>query len=416
MTTDTHEAVVGTALETWFFSEEGLTDPYAYARVARAHARVAPVPAFGLHLVTGFTEALEALTDPTFRVALPADHDRDIPGWRGSPALAALNASVLMVNPPEHTRLRKAAVRFFTPRRTALLENMVERIVTGAVDRLARELAEHGVADFQRTVGFAVPAEVIGALLGVGPGDLLDVCHDVETVTKLTEPFKNPELIAAGDSAYAALTGCFEEIVRARRDRPRDDIPSALLTCDLSSREVVDSLVFLFCAGYETTSGLLGNGMLALLDHPGQYRRLAADPALATDAVEEMLRYDSPVQFTVRYPTTAVRLGDTDLAEGATVLVAVGAANRDPAQFPAPERFDIGRGAAAVRNLSFGGGPHNCVGAHLARLEARILFQTLPARLPGLRATGRLTRRAAIDLRNLLTLEVTDTAPAGEPV
>jgi cytochrome P450 len=210
--------------------------------------------------------------------------------------------------------------------------------------------------------------------------------------------------------AFQELTAYFARVVAERRAQPRDDLLSALARAEeagdrLSADELYTNAALLLVAGNETTTNLIGNGLLALLRHPDQLARLKADPALVPTAVEELLRYDSPVQFTARLLKEEITVGGKALPSGQMVLLLLGAANRDPDQFANPDQLDVGR--AENKHLSFGLGSHFCLGAQLARLEARVAFQTLLRRMPGLRLEGPEPQyRPHFNLRGLKALPV----------
>jgi pimeloyl-[acyl-carrier protein] synthase len=220
-----------------------------------------------------------------------------------------------------------------------------------------------------------------------------------------------PEVIDRGTAARHALADYFRALIAERRRRPRADLLSDLIAAEeqgdkLSEAELMATILLLFVAGHETTVNLIGNGTLALLHHPGEFRALQKNPALVESAVEELLRYDGPVQRAGRIPHTDVEVGGTLIPAGALVLGVIGAANRDPAHFPDPDRLDLARGDN--RHLAFGWGIHFCLGAPLARLEGQIAIKALAQRLPGLTlATERPAWRPASALRGLAALPVT---------
>jgi len=218
------------------------------------------------------------------------------------------------------------------------------------------------------------------------------------------------EIAARGRTARQALGDYFRRLLPERRKHPQDDLLSLLIAAEeqgdkLTEGELLATCILLFIAGHETTVNLIGNGLLALLRHPDQLARLAADPTLIQGAVEELLRYDSPVQRTARITNADVEVGGHAIAKGSMVVTVIGAANRDPAQFPDPDRLDITR--RDTRHIAFGFGIHFCLGAPLARVEGQIALGTLLRRLPKLALGGTPTWRASSTLRGLATLPVT---------
>jgi cytochrome P450 len=267
--------------------------------------------------------------------------------------------------------------------------------------------------DVIRDLAYPLPATVIAEMLGVPHADRERFKQWSDDTTALAGnlPGNLPEcVLRRAVEGMRELRAYFAGIVAQRRVEPRDDLISALVKAQeegdrLNEAELLANAVLLLNAGHETTTNLIGNGMLALLRHPDQLRRLREDPTLIPTAVEELLRYDSPVQFTSRVLKADLSLGGKQLRAGQTALLLLGAANRDPAQFPDPDRLDVGR--ADNKHLAFGLGSHFCLGAPLARLEGRIVFETLLRRLPGLRlAQPAPVYRPNFNLRGLEALEV----------
>jgi pimeloyl-[acyl-carrier protein] synthase len=255
-----------------------------------------------------------------------------------------------------------------------------------------------------------LPAIVIAELLGVPAADRL---RFKEWSNDLISVLGNPNPTGAAERFERGLGNLLDylrDVIARRRRAPRDDLISGMIVAQeerdaLTDAELLATSILLLVAGHETTTNLIGNGLLALLRHPDELARLRAHPELVPSAVEEMLRYDSPVQATVRVTTTTVELGGQAIPPGALVIAMIGAANRDPEVFPEPDRFDVGR--ADNRHLSFGFGPHFCLGAPLARLEGEVVFRTLLARYPALRlASDDVRHRLNFALRGLLALPV----------
>jgi pimeloyl-[acyl-carrier protein] synthase len=317
---------------------------------------------------------------------------------------------MLFRDPPDHTRLRTLVSKAFTPRVIEGLRPHIQQIVDGLLDRVRDRRAMDLIAD----LAFPLPVIVISEMLGVPAADRdrfrqwsLDVARSLDAIALPV----GPEVIERGNAARRALADYFRGLIAERRRRPQADLLSGLIAAEeqgdtLSQAELLATCVLLLVAGHETTVNLIGNGMLALLRHPAELRKLGAEPALLPSAVEELLRWDSPVQRTGRITATDVELGGTLIPKGALVSAVLGAANRDPAHFPEPDRLDLAR--PDNRHLAFGWGIHFCLGAPLARVEGQIAIGALARRLPGLAlATDRPEWRESSALRGLRALPVT---------
>jgi cytochrome P450 len=322
----------------------------------------------------------------------------------GDPRSELIGTSLLTMDPPDHTRLRRLVTGTFTPRAMARLEPWIREITV-------RLLATaDGLAGFELidALAFPLPIAVICHLLGVPAEDQAQFRawgHGVAATL-------DPETAAQAQAwvAEVALTGYLRDLVRERRANPDDTILSALIAAEdeggrLSSDEVVSTALVLLIAGFETTVNLIGNGAVALLSDPGSWDRLSQNPALVPAAVEEMLRFDSPVQLTSRIATEDVEIAGSVIRAGQPVIVCIGGANRDPLVFEQPDQFLIERPDPA-RNLSFSLGTHHCLGNALARLEARIAFEELIRRYPTLGLAGAPTRRSLLVLRGFETVPV----------
>ncbi|MFJ9615370.1 cytochrome P450 [Streptomyces noursei] len=401
---DTKQLVNG-FVEALFLTSEGHENPYPLTARIRQLAPVHYSSTLDMYTVTSYDGCVRAC-ERDMRVATMEDHDKEQPGWREQPGLSLLFRSMLMSNPPEHTRLRQAVVPFFTGKRVAELSAMVEEVTDRALAALADAGADGSVVDFQEFVGCVIPSTVAGHLMGVAEEDRTRFQLIAEVTTKLTDPVLSPEVLAAGNERIMEAVEYFRRVIDDRRAHPAQDIPSMLVEQgDLGDEDLAELLVLMFAASYETTACLLGSGTVALLEHPEESRKLQRDPGLAVNAVEEMLRWESPAQLTYRYTTKDTQIAGTSVPQGAGMILLHGAANRDPLQFEDPDRFDISR--RDIRHLSFGGGIHTCLGAHLARLEARLLFERLPQRFPRLAQAGAVQLREAVDIRGPLTLPVT---------
>ncbi len=318
------------------------------------------------------------------------------------------HSNMLFADPPDHTRLRGLATRAFTPRTVEALRGRVVAIVDELIDGFGA-----GEVDLMDALAFPLPVTVIGEMLGVPAEDRAQFRPLVRASTAVLELAVTPEALAAATAARATMEEYFGALVAERRAHPRDDLLSQLIEAEdkgdqLSERELISTAILLFAAGFETTTHLIGNSVLALLRHPDELARLRGDGELLRPGVEELMRFDSPVQITARTANEAIDVAGHDIEAGATMLLLIGAANRDPERFSDPDRLDLGRAEGAP--LSLGSGIHYCLGAALARLEGQVVLDRLLERFgrwelagdqPGHRDS--LTLRGLVDLRVRLT-------------
>jgi cytochrome P450 len=335
-------------------------------------------------LVIGHDAARQALKDPRISKDMVAalDHDPDVVD-EGLPG-PAFSRHMLNVDPPDHTRLRRLVARAFAPSRIAALEPSIEQITHELLD----ELEAHGpdaTVDFVEGFAHPLPFRVICELLGV-PIEDRDPLHDA--FRTLFQPWSGsppPEAVAASDHIVDAL----ERLVAGHRRVPHDDLVGVLVSASddgeqLTEQELLSSLFQLIVAGHDTTTSLIGNGVVDLLDHPDQLARLLDDLSLMPGAVEELIRFSAPVPHaTFRVTTDAVELDGVEIPPRRQVLVCLGGADRDPDAFDRPDDLDVGR--PRTPHLAFGHGIHFCLGAPLARLEGRVAFTALLSRFPELR-------------------------------
>jgi cytochrome P450 len=319
--------------------------------------------------------------------------------WKDHPALHQLFTSLLALNPPDHTRLRRLVSSGFTARRVQGLRTAIARMVEELLDSLS------GPADFIEAFAFPLPVNVIGELLGVPPADRPQFQTLVRDWSQLLDTI-TPEVIAKADPAAATMRAYLASLVAERRRSPQDDLISALVEAEeqgdrLTEDELLTMAALLFAAGFETTTNLLANGLVALLRAPAQLPALFDDPA---SAVEELLRFDSPVQLVSRVAWEETTIGGVTMSPGDRVVAYLGAGNHDPARFSSPGRLDLSRADNAP--LSFGGGIHYCLGAPLARLEAQIAFPALLRRFPAMRLDGSPGRRDSLTIRGYTSLPV----------
>jgi cytochrome P450 len=280
--------------------------------------------------------------------------------------------SLFFKHPPDRGRLRGLVSRAFSP---TAIERRRPR-VEAMVDELLAPAPERGAIDVIRDLAFPLPVRVIAEMLGVPQSDRDRFHHWTQSMNLSFEPAITPEQARRCHEAVAALDAYLRVLIRARRSRPREDILSVLIAAEvagdrMTEDEIVGNTALLLSAGYETTMGLIGNGVLARLWFPGEIARLRQHPELVANAVEEFMRHESPVQFTARQPRLEVEIGGRTIPAGEHCLLIVAAANRDPERFPDPDRLDVGRENAGDQ-ISFGGGRHFCLGAPLARLEGAV--------------------------------------------
>jgi cytochrome P450 len=355
-----------------------IQNPHELYRELRADGPVARVVMWGavpVWLVTRYTEAKALLNDPR----LSKDHARLqtlFPPGTGGAHMFAVNATMLMTDPPDHTRLRRLVVKAFTSRAVERLRPDIERITDELLDGLERAAAD-GPVDLIESFAMPIPVQVIGDLLGVPAVLRLSFRTAVEPLLTSTD---------AGEvaKASAALVSLLRRLIHDKSQKPGRDLLTAMMEArdngdQLSDDELLTTAYLLILAGYETTVNLIGNAILALLQNPSQLAALRDRPSTLPTAVEEFLRYESPINIaTMRFTTVPIRVGDVDIPANEFVMIALLAANRDDEQFPDSNRLDITRKPNA--HLAFGHGIHYCVGAPLARMEAEIALGRLLAR------------------------------------
>lgn len=392
-------------------------DPFGHFADARARCPVQRVRLADGHpawLVLGYDAARQALSDPRIsKDMLAALEDNGDVVAAGLPG-PEFSRHMLNVDPPDHTRLRRLVSRAFVPPRVAALEPAIRTIASDLLDELETAGPDAAV-DLVEGYAYPLPFRVIGVLLGIPEADRPRLHAWFRVLLSGWAGDPPPAAIDASASIVAYLG----ELADAKQRCPAGDLVSVLAAASadgLTRQELLSSLFQLIVAGHDTTTSLLGNGVVALLDHPGQLQALLADPGRLPAAIDELIRFTAPVPHaTFRVTSQPVTLGDADIPAHEQVLVCLAAANRDPGRFPAPDVLDIGRRGGP--NLGFGHGIHYCLGAPLARLEARIAFETLLTRHPRLRlAVGRDALAWAhgdgLVLRGLVSLPVVLGPPA----
>lgn len=381
-------------------------NPHELYRWLRGEGPAHPVVMWGgvrAWLITRYSEARALLNDPRLSKDQAGALALFPPGTGGSHT-SSLNINMLLKDPPDHTRLRRLVVKAFTAGAVQQLRPRIERIADELLDAI-EVAAATGAVDLMEFFAAPLPMRVIGELLGVPVADADNFRAGVEPVLTTTDP---DEL----RSAMAALTALLGHLIAGKRDRPGDDLLSALVAVSddgdqLSEAELLATAYLLILAGYETTVNLIGNGILALLQDRTQLEMLRANPSRLPDAVEEFLRFDSPLNIaTMRFTTEAILVGEVAIPSGEFVVIALLAANHDPDKFDEPDRLDVNRNPNA--HLAFGHGIHYCLGAPLARLEAQIALGRLLERFDRITLdnTATLQYRPSTLMRGLTALPV----------
>ena len=385
---------------------EPCADPYASYRRLREQAPVLQTGG-GVLVLSRYDDVYEALRRPELGRAgeVFSAHAGKLPEDQFRHAMRWWRRTLLFSNPPGHTRLRRAISAAFTPRHVEQLRASVAAIADETLGMLAHQPG----ADFVPLVALPLPVKVIAGLLGMPRGDYPSFAPVIRSMVELFEPFADAATIARAVAAQDELAGYFAELLASKRRRPGDDLLSRLASAQpdggLDDTEIIATAILLFAAGFETTTNLLSNGLHALFTHPAQLALLRQQPQLAASAVEEFLRFDPPVQLTSRTTMGSCTVAGAGLPPGQTVLVLIAAANRDPMRFTDPDRLDIARDEGP--SLTFATGPHFCLGAHLARLEAAEVFTRMLRRFPHLEPAGTPQRRRGSSLRGFAELPVT---------
>jgi len=383
-----------------------IANPYPIYHRLRAMAPVWRSP-IGFNVVTRYDTAALVLRDRRFGKNYVENITKNYgPQIVDEPAYASMSRTMLVLDPPDHTRLRSLVTKAFTARRVEAMRPQIAAVVDALLDRVQPQGGMDVIKDFAHRL----PIIVICDMLGIPEADREQFFTSSRVNGRLVDPVPlSPDEIAAANANTLETNAYFDSLFELRRRDPQDDLTTQLVQAEeagdrLTPEELRANVGLLFAAGHETTANLIGNGLLALHRNPDQWQAMKDNPALIPNAMEELLRYDSPVQMTGRSVLEDVELAGVPLPKGAQVVSFLGAANRDPDAFAEPDTLDITR--QKITPLSFGGGIHFCLGAQLARIEAQEAFAGLIRRLPTLELPDRDTPkwRRSFTLRGLTTL------------
>jgi cytochrome P450 len=378
-------------------------DPFPYYHALRIHAPVKRMPD-GSYLLTRYADVLAVYKDA---LAFSSDKKAEFkPKYGDSPLYTHHTTSLVFNDPPLHTRVRRLILGALTPR---AIESM-EPALTELVEALLEHMAAKGEVDLVDDFAAAIPIEVIGNLLGVPRAERGPLRGWSLAILGALEPVLNAEQSERGNRAVREFLDYLERLVAERTAQPGDperDVLTRLIRGEvdgerLTHDELLHQCIFLLNAGHETTTNLIANALHALIAWPGERARLIAQPELIHSAVEEFLRFESSNQLGNRITTRECVVGGVTMAAGTPITLCIGAANRDPAQFPDPDRLDLAR--SPNRHLAFGSGPHQCVGMHLARLEARVAIARFLARFPHYALAGATVRGGRARFRGFLKI------------
>ncbi len=375
----------------------------------RPRPYVEPSPPPGaLRWLTRYDDVVSVLRDPRFS-ANPATQAVGVDRSRHTPVRSLGSELLMFIDPPDHTRIRGLVSQAFTVKQAEGLRPRIQALVTTILDAVVER--EDGELDVLAEVAYPLPAAVICELLGIPAAD-----HDrfkilAAAASRLLDGhLLDPATMSDASNAGLELLRYFGELVDDRRRHLGPDLVSGLIMAEeagdrLTQSELLTTVILILLAGFETTMNQIGNGMLALLQHPDQMARLRDDPGLLRTGVEELLRYDGPLRSTARIAITDVEIGGVTIRAREQVIASLAAANRDPDQFPDPDRVDVGR--TPNRHLALSGGAHYCLGASLARVELQTVFGAIVHRFPHLELiTADPTYRDHFVLRGLNELKL----------
>ncbi len=391
------------------FSPDIIADPYPMYRQLRQSSPVLELPEANLVVLTRYHDVQTLLRDKRMghdNFSGLSDEERE--AQLRNPAIANLSRTMLLQNPPDHTRLRALVVKAFDARRVEAMRERIRAIANQLID----DFLDRGAGDLKSLFTHPLPVIVICDMLGIPEADRAEFVQGTRISGRLIDPspMSNAELEDANRSTLETQA-YFANLCDLRRKAPRDDLITALVHSEtdegkLSKEELTANIALLFAAGHETTVNLMGNALIALYRNPEQLQLLRENLAILPNAVEEFLRYDSSVQLTDRQAMEDADIAGVTLPRGRSVIALLGAANRDPAVFDRPDELDITR--EKIKPLSFGGGIHLCLGAQLARIEAAEALRALFERLPRLR----LSQFEQPEWKQTITLRGVTSLPA----
>src|ERR1700709_1075020 len=386
---------------------EFYADPYPTYRALRKHEPVKRLPN-GSYFLARYDDLVGIYKSTKL---FSSDKKKEFAPKYGDSLLYEHHTTSLVFNdPPAHTRVRRLIMGALSPRAIAEMEPDLVALVDRLLDGLAAKAQEEGHVELIEDFASAIPIQVIGNLLDV-PMDEREPLRDWSlAILGALEPVIGPEVFARGNSAVKDFLAYLEILVARRRAKPGNperDVLTRLIQGEdngerLTGKELLHNCIFLLNAGHETTTNLIGNGLVALLAHPAEKQRLIDNPALIKTAIEEMLRFESSNQLGNRMTVEPVELGGIAMPAGTAGTLCIGAANRDPAQFSDPENLDIGR--TPNRHLAFGTGAHQCAGMALARLEGAIAISRFLARFPNYTLSGEPVRGGRVRFRGFLSV------------
>jgi pimeloyl-[acyl-carrier protein] synthase len=386
---------------------EVLANPYPLYRRLRTEDPVHWDPFLHAWVVTRYADVIHVLRDFSANRTPTPEQLSAMDLSALNPIARVMVRQMLFMDPPDHTRLRALASAAFTPRRVERLRTHIQEIVDGLLDAVVSAGRMDVIAD----LASPMPAIVTAEMLGVPAADHEQLKAWSADFAEMLGNFQhNPDRFSRVLRSVEGMGAYFRSAIDEQRDRPRDGLIHAMMTAEvegarLNEEEIVANLIVTMVGGQETTTNLIGNGVLTLLRNPGEMERLRADVSLIPSAVEELLRYESPSQHTARLAREDIEMGGKRIGKRQAVIAVMGAANRDPERFPEPDRLDVMR--KDNRHVAFGWAAHFCFGAPLARLEGQIAFESILRRLPNLAlAPGPLTWRPNLGLRGLTALRV----------